>query len=332
MLIKFILMVGSLFIMGGIVAFVPKFRHDWLVYFLAFLAVPGTVIFPIWFFQGMEQMRYISFVSIAAKLLSAISIFIFVHHESDYLLAIAVQSGGLLVVGLLGIKMAWKIVPLRWTLPSGHFLMSTLVEGWHVFISTAAVSLYTTSNIFILGLLTNNVTVGYFSAADKLVAAVKGLFGPVSQAIYPRISALAQDSRARALSFIHKCLIWSGTLSFVSSSLLIIMAPLLVQILLGPKFVQSVLLVRWMAFLPFLVAVSNIFGIQTMLTFGMKAEFSRILIASGFLNLVLLVPFSIYWGAAGAAIAVTVTETVVTFVMWFILHSRGFYLFTNKRT
>jgi O-antigen/teichoic acid export membrane protein len=109
------------------------------------------------------------------------------------------------------------------------------------------------------------------------------------------------------------------------------LAPFLVNVLLGAKFVQSVLLVRWMAFLPFIVSLSNIFGIQTMLTFEMKSEFSKILIASGAINLLLLASLSLLWGAEGAAIAVTVTETVVTITMAIVLRIRGYNLFRGKR-
>lgn len=331
MLIKIILMISSLFVMGAVVATVPKFRHDWSVYFIAFLSVPGGVFFPTWFFQGMEQMRYISIVSIATKLLSSIAIFILVHREGDYLIATALQSGGLLVVGLLGIGFVWKVAPVRLRFPSKDCLKETLSEGWHIFISTAAISLYTTSNIFILGMLTNNVTVGYFSVADKLVTSVKNISGPVSQAIYPRISALAKESKTKALSLIHRSLVWLGTSMFIVSCLLLVFATQLVHILIGSKFEPSIVLVQWMAFLPFLVALSNIFGIQTMLTFGMKAEFSRILIASGLINLALLFPLCIYWGAAGAAIAVTVTETLVTVIMALFISNRGYNPFINQR-
>lgn len=331
MLVKIALMILSLLLMGVVVGIVPKFRQDWMVYFLAFLSVPGSVIFPVWFFQGMEQMRYISIITISAKILSTICIFIFVHREADYILVAAIQSGGLLIVGLMGIRMVWKVAPLQLCFPSKDCIKETLKDGWHIFISTAAISLYTTSNIFILGLLTNNITVGYYSSADKLISAVKGLVGPVSQAIYPRINALAQESKAQAISFIHKSLRIVGAFSFILSCAIFIGAPLAVKLLLGVKFEQSIVLVQVMAALPFLVALSNIFGIQTMLTFGMKAEFSRILIASGLINLVLLVPLSIYWGAAGAAIAVTVTELIVTLIMAIVLHNRGYNLFTIKR-
>jgi O-antigen/teichoic acid export membrane protein len=105
------------------------------------------------------------------------------------------------------------------------------------------------------------------------------------------------------------------------------LAPLGVKLLLGQDFVPSISIVRWMAMLPFVVALSNILGIQTMLTFGMGSEFSKILLVSGILNLLILVPLASAFAAEGAAIAVMITEVIVTIAMLFVLRYKGYKLF-----
>jgi len=156
-----------------------------------------------------------------------------------------------------------------------------------VIISTAAINSYTAGNSFILGLITSAETVGYFSAADKVVKALQGLFGPISQSLYPHINMLAAESKEKALLFIRKSLAWVGSTSLFLSFILWISAAWIVSIILGPKFDASVTPVRWMAFIPFLVGVNNILGIQTMLTFGMQRSFSRIIVLSAVVNFTL---------------------------------------------
>ena len=48
-------------------------------------------------------------------------------------------------------------------------------NGWHLFLSRMATTLYTTSNVVILGLFTDNTIVGYYAAGDKIIRAVQGL-------------------------------------------------------------------------------------------------------------------------------------------------------------
>ena len=47
-----------------IVITISKFRADCNIYFLTFLMVIGNAISPIWFFQGIEHMKYITFLNI----------------------------------------------------------------------------------------------------------------------------------------------------------------------------------------------------------------------------------------------------------------------------
>jgi PST family polysaccharide transporter len=323
MTIKCVLMVLGAVATSAIVASVPRFRHDWTLYAASYLAVAGSVAFPLWLFQGLERMRFVTIFNIAGRLVSIAAIFLWVKQESDYIYAAGFQAGGTLLAGVMSWGVMHLLVPVRLPRPTYATVGKHLREGWHVFISTAAISLYTASNTLILGLLAGNVAVGYFSAAEKLIRAVQGLVRPVSQAIYPHISNLVSQSREVALAFVRTTLRWIGGAGFLASCLLFLLAEPLVGIVLGGQYLDSVPLVQWMAFLPFLIAVSNVFGIQTMLPFGLQKDFSKILISAGIFNLVLIIPLSYFFHAKGAAIAVLLTELVVTVAMCITLPRRG---------
>ena len=80
-------------------------------------------------------------------------------------------------------------------------------------------------------------------------------------------------------------------------------APWIVRTIMGPQYEAAIGILRWLAPLPALVAISNTLGVQTMLPLGMHRRFSRILLYSGLLNLTVLPPL-VYFGAGeGAATA-----------------------------
>src|SRR5215470_2218422 len=56
-LVKTLLMLLGALVMGAIVLSIPRFRADAPLYAIAYIAVVGSVLFPLWLFQGMEQMR-----------------------------------------------------------------------------------------------------------------------------------------------------------------------------------------------------------------------------------------------------------------------------------
>lgn len=320
----------AFFALGGLVltavlVLVPRFGAHWPLYALIYLSVLGSVLFPVWLYQGLERMRPITAVTVVGRLLVVGGVLIWVHAPGDYLVAAGLQSGASVVVGILALGLLRRVVRLGWYRPGLAQLRATLADGWHVFLSTAAISLYTSSNVFILGLLTNPVAVGYFSAAEKVVKAFQDALGPVSQSVYPHIAGLGAGSRAAALGFIRKLLRVQGLATFAASALLFAAAGPIVRVVFGGQYEPSVVLIRWMAWLPFIIGLSNVFGIQTMLNFDMKRSFTRILIAWGLWNLALIVPLTLWRGAEGTAMSILITEIGVTVTMAAALARKGIF-------
>jgi len=80
-----------------------------------------------------------------------------------------------------------------------------------------AISLYTISNTFILGLFTNNTIVCYYSVAEKIIRAILGFLSPISQTIYPHMSKLTNESKEIGVKFIRKVTLLIGGFSFILS-------------------------------------------------------------------------------------------------------------------
>jgi len=127
-----------------------------------------------------------------------------VKDAADYIYVPLLNSLGYIFAGIISLCFLFIGFKIKFKIPTVGEIKAQLGDGWHVFISTVAVSLYTTSNSFILGLFTNNITVGYYSAAEKLIMAANGLLNPISQTIYPYISNMVVNSREAAVDFIKK--------------------------------------------------------------------------------------------------------------------------------
>ncbi len=303
---------------------------DVALYLTSYLMVIGNVLFPVWFFQGIQQMRYITFVNIVANITRVAGIFIFVKSPQDYLVAALFQA----IVPLIASLFSWIILvkdyPEVLVLPSYKGIKKMLKDGWSIFTSTVAINLYTASNVVFLGMLTNNVVVGYFSGAKKIIDNITQLISPITQAIYPYVSKKASASKTDALRFLHKIVILLGGGNFILSLFILIFAEWIVELLLGNGYEQSVLLLRIMALLPVIISLSNVFGVQTMLVFGMQKAFSKILIMAAVLNTCIVFPLIYYFEGEGVSISITVTECFVTVAMWYVLKSNGINLLRKQ--
>lgn len=323
LLIKLCFLAFSFLALTGFIFFVPKFRSDWLIYLFTFGMVIGSALMPIWFFQGMEKMRYITFLNISAKLIFTILIFVFIRNSQDYIYVPLLNSLGFLTAGVSGLWIVRKNFKVRFSRQNFKSIKYQLKEGWHIFISGISVSLYTTSNTFILGLFTNNTIVGYYSAGERLIRAMQKLLAPLSNAVYPYVSKLAAESRENALSFIGKLIIIIGSGSFVISLAIFLSAPLITNTILGRQYQESIIVLRILAFLPFLTSLTTMFGTLTMLPFNLKSALSKIFISAGILNIILALALTPIYKHVGMSIAVLCTEIFVMVVMFFYLkHKR----------
>ena len=303
--------------------FSRRYAVDTSLYLVCYLNVIGFVIFPVWFFQGIQQMRYITMVDVIGRLISVIGIFRLVKAPEDYLLAAFFQSAVPLVSGCF----AWGILAIRYRetlcLPSCQEMKLALKAGWEIFVSSVAINLYTASSVVFLGLLTNNTMVGYYSGAKKIIDNITQLFSPVMQGIYPYVSKKVAVSQEEAVAFLRKVTRFMGLGNLAISIILLVFADFFVTLLLGPAYHHSVILLRIMAFLPLLIGLSQVFGVQVMMNFGMQKEFSRILILASILNLTIICPLIFFVQATGVAAAVTITEFFVTAAMYRTVKRNG---------
>jgi len=329
LVLRLLLVLASAAALTLIVLGLPKLRADGPVYYLSFGSVIGMWLFPVWLFQGLERMRFIAALNVTAKLLVVVCVFIFIRDADDYLYVPLLQSAGTIAVGLAGLILALFGFRVRFRLPSVVMLKHEFLDGWHLFISKMATTLYTTSNVVVLGLFTDNTFVAYYAAADKMVRAVQSLQLPLSQAIFPHIGRLAAQSERAAMTYARKILQLVAVVTLVTSIALLATAPLLARIVLGARSEGAVPVIQILSFLPLLGGLNNVLSIQIMVNFGLKKALARIVTAGGLLNIILAVLLVAPCKHTGVALASLTTEILVVAAMFSALHRSGLHVFAQ---
>lgn len=326
MILKGIIIFASVIILSVIIFSFQKLRQDWLLYYMTFGLVLGQNMFPRWLFQGLEKMKYITVLNLISKVVFTCSIFIFIRRSDDYLYVPLINSMGYILGGTLALLVAFYKLEIRFIMPSISNVKYQLYEGWHLFISTLATSLYTTSNILILGLFTNDIFVGYYSAAEKIIKAIEDILSPIFHTVYPHLSKLVIESRQNAIDFLRKLV---GYVSYPSAfiSLLVFFFPeYIVKILLGDQYQGSIIVFKIMSLVPLIGGLNIIFTSLTMLSFNYKKEFSNIIIIAGFFNFIssfLLVPLLMH---VGSAISVLLSEFFIMTLTLLYLRKKNIHL------
>lgn len=290
------------------------------IYWLSFLAVVLASLMPAWFFQGMEEMRHILLANVVSRLIFTGLIFVFVHTEQDaWLVPLVTALGSFFALFYVAYIMLVKY-KISFSLSTSKQIIYYLQDGWGYFTANLAISLYTISNVFILGMFASPAVVGYYSAAERLIRAIQNLFVPASQAIFPYVVKKTEVSIESGVNFLKKMLLVSSIIMLVLGAVVWLLSEPIALLVYGDKGHSEIaLLLGMLAFIPLLVTISNIFGIQMMLNLGYKKEFNAVLWGSGVLGIgASLVFVPAYQDVATASILLLV-EVVITLSMFLFL-------------
>lgn len=300
-----------------------RMRGESALYAAAFSAVLGNVLFPVWFLQGLERMREVAAIQVATRLLALLPLFTLVRVPEDAVVVLVIQGGAGVLGGLL--SLCWirqrRLIDWRW--PSWRVLVQELREGGPLFGSRIAISLYTILVPLALGWMAGPVAVGYFALADKVRTAAQSCLTPLSQALFPRMSHLYANDPEAAFVLLKRSAFVVVLVSGAVSILLWWLADALVLLLAGPGFAPAAEVLRWVAFLPLVIGLSNLLGVQVMLPKQLNRPFNVILTSVGVVGLLIVWPLVDALQATGAAQTMLVTELLVTCSMGAFLWCRG---------
>jgi O-antigen/teichoic acid export membrane protein len=263
-----------------------------------------------WLFFGVEEFKMPTIRSFITKIASIVAIFLFVKGPEDlwiYCLAIAASY-------FLNQLMVWPFVHdyVDFIRPSWADVRVHFAPNLRLFAPVIAISLYTSLDKIMLGILSGMEQAGYYEYAEKISKMPMSVVTALGTVLLPRMtSELSAGHRDEARRLLEESM-WAmeiaalGLMAGISA-----ITPEFVPIFFGPGYDPCVTLIPIVALVIPIISASNVIGVQYLLpTFSDKA-YTRSVFAGAIvniaLNLVLLVPL----GALGAAIATVVAELTV---------------------
>ena len=193
MSIKFALIILLLFFLFALTSTSDKFSQNKLIYYYSFGVTIGMTIFPSWFFHGIQNMKVITIVNAVSRTLFAGLVFMFITKPEDFLLVPLFNSASYIITGLFGLFYALKFLKIK--VPSIIFIFNLVNESFKLFLSNLSTSLYSSFNILIIGLLTNDTLTGVYASFEKIILALKNIYTPIYQAVFPWLSTQTNQKR-----------------------------------------------------------------------------------------------------------------------------------------
>ncbi|MCY6413488.1 flippase [Acinetobacter sp. VNH17] len=314
MIIKSVLFFVSLIILTLLIIFFHKFNVNPWLYYLTFGSVLGQILFPVWFFQGMEQMRYITIINIISKVFFTIAIFILVKNSSDYLLVPFLTSLGTIFAGVYSLILIRKNFKIKFEIPKTNVILSYLKGGLNLFFTSVLSNLLTSSGTVILSFVSTNTVVGYYSAAEKLFRAIVGLFTPITQALYP-ISCRKVNQESNAKLYIKKLAIIIGGMALLVGMLVTIFSEKIITLVYGVAFQSYSYILAIMMIWLFFGVVNNIIGIQYLSASRKDKFYTSSFVVAGLVTMILNLVLIPHLFINGVLISMIVGEILLSICM-----------------
>lgn len=298
---------------------VPQIQVNIPLFLILSLTIFFTAIGCEWFYQGIEDFKYITIRGLIIKTVSVVLLFIFVKSKTDLL-----YYGCYTVFGVLGGNI-FNFFRLRKYIHRENIIFSELHIKRHVkpvlkvFSFSVVTSIYLQLNTVLLGFLKNTLAVGYFAAATKVMQMLLTMSACLGSVMMPRASHLIAENKEDEFNrLIQKSYDFTLAIALPMTFGLIFCAPSLITALCGVKFEHSILPSQIIAPIILMVAISNVFGIQVLFP---KGKINIVTLCCGIgavadliLNLC-LIPFFSY---IGTSIAYLGAEVATTVSMYFI--------------
>ena len=300
MVVSFILLLIALFL-------VPKFRENQTIILISFLIVPGHIMFPDWFFQAMERMKYITILNVLSKLLFTIAVFVFIKEKSDFILQPLFTSLGFLVSGSIAMYLIlgkWKIKLKR---PSFSAILNTIKGSTDVFFNNILPNFYNSFSVLLLGFWGGPVANGLLDASRRFTSIAHQFMNIISRAFFPFLSRRIDK---------HDLFVKINVvIASIGSILLFLLAPTLIKLFFTPEFHDAILALRITSVSIILIALSRVYGTNYMIIEGFEKELRNITFRGTIIGFLISFPLIYYLNFIGAALTLTITQAIMAFTI-----------------
>lgn len=282
--VRGVLFIASFVIYGVVVYLIPAYRSFSTLFLITYLLTLNDVLFPQFFFQGIERMKYITIISIATKLLFITLVFILVKDKSDYLLVPILYAVGYSLGAIISLFIIYKSFGLSFFFPRKDRMKIYVKDSSAVFATDLVCTVKDKVNYLLVGSFVGMQSVVVYDLGLKFISILTKPMQIISIVMFPR------SANNHSAKNIKKIIAVSFAISFVLVVLLNVFMEPLSFFFLHEKV--DLLPIRLLSLAPVFLSISSIVSSNVFVAWGYnKYVLYSILITTGVYVVTLLLLF-----------------------------------------
>ncbi|NIJ44320.1 O-antigen/teichoic acid export membrane protein [Wenyingzhuangia heitensis] len=306
-----VILLGVLFILLSFT--IPEFsKHINLYLFSSLLLLSGFFSLR-WFFMGIEKMKFITFIHLAATLIFVTLSLVYIKKATDYSKIPLYEAIGGVVTNIFSFVWVLKTQKIKIKLLSIKEIIKYLKLEFSSFINLLVPSTFGVFIVFLSGLLGMPFYVGLTQIGVKFTAAFTTLNTILTNVFYPLVNRKEIFKRAT-----KKILIGSGS---VLSLVMFVVGEYLIKCWLhfenGEMEENMIRIVKFLSPIPFLAAIVSSYGVNDLLTRYKDKQFGFITITTSLIMLTMAVILIPIYPIIGAALAFVIARFVYAILSYY---------------
>lgn len=275
---------------------ISYFRENAAIIFITFLLVPGHILFPEWFFQAIEKMKYTTIFNLILKLIFTIAVFVFIHDRNDYIIQPLLTTIVYLLCGLGALYLIlgkWGYTLYK---PQRKEIVKTIRNSTDVFINSLMPNLYNSFSVMLLGFFGGSTANGLYDGGNRFPTIFYNFQSVLSRAFYPFLSR-----RPDKHTFYAKLNVGSA---LFGALLLITVSPWVIRIMLGDEFENSIIVMQILSFSIVFLAMSYAYGTNYLIIHHKEKPLRNLTFISSIVGMCAAIPLVYFFSYIGAALTV----------------------------
>ncbi len=188
LMLKFGLWLISLSILFCLLWLIPSLSNHKLLYLFSFTICFNELLFPRWYFQGIERMKYITIINLISRIIFLILIFVVVKDQTKYLFVPLLNGIGAFIGGLIGIFVMLAKDKNKLVVPGWQSIAKLFKASLPLFGSNAIISVKDKFNVIFIGMFLGMKEVAIYDLAVKIMTLFIQPIDILNTTIYPKVA------------------------------------------------------------------------------------------------------------------------------------------------
>ena len=318
-LLSILLCLGGYVIVWLLGEYVPQVNAQLALFYVLSLTILFTSLGVNWFYQAVEDFKFITVRALVFRFLAMISLFVFVKTKDDLLAYALISVGASVGNNIINFIHLRKYVSFRQLNWSELRIWRHLRPSLHIFVFNLITSIYLNLNTVMLGFMQGDSAVGLYTAGNKISHIVLMVVASLGVVMLPRCANLIERGQLDEFASVtRKSYRFVTALSLPVTLGLMLLAVPVIALFCGQEFSDAVPVLYWTAPVIIFISLSNVFGIQILYPQGQENLVIWSTVGGAVFNFILNLWLIPLWSYTGAAISTFVAELVVLLiqVLW----------------